>query len=115
LGRQVWLYAAHNPGLKAAVAWYGPLSWPGDVNPPDIAANLKVPVLAFCGRLDGFIPPTQVDEMKAKLMAAGVDAKIVVYPDAGHGFFADYRPEYEPAAAEASWSEATRSLKEHGV
>ena len=44
-----------------------------------------------------------------------VESKIIVYPDAGHGFFADYRPDYERAAAEASWSEATRWLKEHGV
>lgn len=114
-GRQVWLYAAHNPGLKAAVAWYGPLSWPGDVNPPDVAAKLKVPVLAFYGGLDGFIPSTQIEEMKAGLAAAGVESKLIVYPDAGHGFFADYRPDYERAAAEASWSEATRWLKEHGV
>jgi carboxymethylenebutenolidase len=114
-GRQVWLYAAHNPGLKAAAAWYGPLSWPGDVNPPDVVTKLKVPVLAFYGGLDGFIPSTQIEEMKARLAAAGVESKLIVYPDAGHGFFADYRPDYERAAADASWSEATRWLKAHGV
>src|SRR5579864_9559236 len=26
-GRQVWLYASHNPRLKAGAAWYGVLSW----------------------------------------------------------------------------------------
>jgi carboxymethylenebutenolidase len=114
-GRQVWLYAAHDPQLKAAVAWYGPLFWPGDVNPPDIAANLKVPVLAFYGGKDGFIPSRQIDGMKAKLAAAGVESKLIVYPDALHGFFADYRPSYNRADAEASWSEATGWLKEHGV
>jgi carboxymethylenebutenolidase len=114
-GRQVWLYAAHNPQLKTAVAWYGPLSWPRDINPPDVAAKLKVSVLAFYGGLDGFIPSTQIEEMKAKLGAAGVESKLIVYPDAGHGFFADYRPDYDRNAAEASWSEATRWLKEHGV
>jgi carboxymethylenebutenolidase len=111
----VWLYAAHNSGLKPAAAWYGPLSWPGDVNPPDVAAKLKIPVVAFYGGLDGFIPSTQIEEMKARLAAAGVESKLIVYPDAGHGFFADYRPDYERSAAEASWSEATRWLKEHGV
>jgi carboxymethylenebutenolidase len=114
-GRQVWLYAAHNPELKAAVAWYGPLAWPGEVNPPGVAAKLKVPVLAFYGDLDGFIPPTQIDEMKAKLAAAGIESRLIVYPDAGHGFFADYRPDYNRSAAEASWSDATRWLKQHGV
>ena len=114
-GRQVWLYAAHNPSLKAAVAWYGPLSWSGHGDPPDVAGALKVPVLAFYGGLDGFIPPNQIEEMKAKLAAGGSESKIIVYPDAGHGFFADYRPDYRRAAAEASWSEATRWLKQHGV
>jgi carboxymethylenebutenolidase len=114
-GRQVWLYAAHNPELRAAVAWYGPFTWPGDVNPPDVAADLKVPMLAFYGRLDGYIPSKQIEQIRAKLAAAGVESKLIVYPDAGHGFFADYRPEYTRAAAEASWSEATGWLKEHGV
>jgi carboxymethylenebutenolidase len=72
-------------------------------------------VLAFYGRLDNFIRSKQIEAMKVKLAAAGVESKLIVYPDAGHGFFADYRPDYERAAAEASWSEATRWLKEHGV
>ena len=72
-------------------------------------------MLAFYGGLDGFIPPNQIEEMKAKLAAGGSESKIIVYPDAGHGFFADYRPDYRRAAAEASWSEATRWLKQHGV
>jgi carboxymethylenebutenolidase len=53
--------------------------------------------------------------MNAKLAAAGGESKIIVYPDAGHGFFADYRPGYSRADAEASWSAATGWLKEHGA
>ncbi|HEY1862821.1 MAG TPA: dienelactone hydrolase family protein [Roseiarcus sp.] len=120
-GRQVWLYATHNPSLN--VAWYGPLFWRiqqptaiarAERDPPDIVADLKVPVLGFYGGQDGFIPLAQIDEMKAKLAAAS-GAKIIVYPDAGHGFFADYREDYSKADAEASWSEATHWLKAHGV
>jgi carboxymethylenebutenolidase len=111
----VWLCAAHNPDLKAAVAWYGASSWPSNPNPPDVVANLKVPVLALYGRLDGTIRQWLIDEMRAKLASAGVESKIIVYPNASHGFFADYRLEYEHAAAEASWSEAIGWFKEHGV
>jgi carboxymethylenebutenolidase len=114
-GRQVWLYAAHNPELKAAVASYGPLSWLGRGDAPDITADLNVPVLAFHGRLDSFIPSTQIEAMKTKLAAAGVESKLIVYSDAGHGFFADYRPDHKRTAAEASWAEAAGWLKEHGV
>jgi carboxymethylenebutenolidase len=123
-GRQVWLYAAHNPSLKAAVAWYGPLFWrvqqPTMVareehDPPDVVGDLKVPVLGLSGGADPYIPTVQIDEIKAKLAATGEASKIIVYPDAGHGFFADYRPGYSRADAEASWLEATRWLKNHGV
>jgi carboxymethylenebutenolidase len=121
-GRQVWLYSVHNPSLKAAVAWYGPLTWrilqpislaQTEHDPPDLVADLKVPVLGLYGGKDPFISLAQIHAMNAKLGAVG--GKIIVYPDAGHGFFADYRPGYNRADAEASWSEATRWLKEHGV
>ena len=71
-GRQVRLYAVHNFGLKAAVAWYGPLCGHATSITPDVATKLRVPVLAFYGGLDGFIPSTRVEEMKVRLDAAGV-------------------------------------------
>jgi carboxymethylenebutenolidase len=119
-GRQTWLYAAHNPLLKAAVAWYGPLGPPTDPtfrpkNPPEIVAELRVPVLGLYGGLDHGITAPQIEAMQKKLAAAGGASKIIVYPDAGHGFHADYRPSYNKADAEASWKEATAWLKAHGV
>ncbi len=118
-GRQVWLYAAHNPSLKAAVAWYGPLAYPvSDLrpkNPPDIVDDLKVPALGLYGGVDKSIPLDQIEAMRSKLAAAGGASKIIVYADAGHAFHADYRPSYVKADAEASWQEATAWLKAHGV
>src|SRR5271165_4329827 len=60
-------------------------------------------------------PQTPRRSLKAKLAAAGEASKIIVYADAGHGFFADYRPGYNRADAEASWRQATSWLKEHGA
>jgi carboxymethylenebutenolidase len=118
-GRQAWLYAAHNPRLKAAVAWYGPLAYPVSPsqpnNPPDVVDGLKVPTLGLYGGQDKNIPLGQIEAMRAKLAAAGDASRIVVYPDAGHAFFADYRPSYVKADAEASWREATTWLKAHGL
>ncbi|HYA71913.1 MAG TPA: dienelactone hydrolase family protein [Roseiarcus sp.] len=118
-GRQVWLYAAHNPTLKAAVAWYGPLAYPvSDLrpkNPPDIVDDLKVPTLGLYGGVDKSIPLDQIEAMRSKLATAGGASKIIVYADAGHAFHADYRPSYVKADAEASWQEATAWLKAHGV
>jgi carboxymethylenebutenolidase len=118
-GRESWLYAARHPDLKAAIAWYGPLAYKTDAlhptNPPDIVADLKVPVLGLYGGKDAGITAPQIEAMKAKLAAAGGASKIIVYPDAGHAFHADYRPSYNKADAEQSWAEATSWLKSHGV
>jgi carboxymethylenebutenolidase len=118
-GRQVWLYAAHNPDLKAAVAWYGPLAFAVDglhpKNPPDVVADLKVPVLGLYGGKDGGITQPQVEAMNGKLAAAGGASKINVYADAGHAFHADYRPSYHKDDGEDSWKQATAWLKDHGV
>ena len=118
-GRQVWLYSAHKPGLKTGVAWYGPLGTPHDEarpqNPPDVVGDLKFPVLGLYGGSDKAIPLPQIEAMQAKLAAAGGASKIVVYADAGHAFFADYRPSYVKPDAEASWKEATAWLKAHGL
>ncbi len=118
-GRQVWLYAAHNASLKAAVSWYGPLGVAVNAlrpkNPPDIVGELKVPVLGLYAGKDKSSPLDQIEAMRSKLAAAGGASRIVVYADAGHAFYADYRPSYVKADAEASWQEATAWLKAHGV
>jgi carboxymethylenebutenolidase len=118
-GRQVWLYAEHNPNVKAGVAWYGPLQRPKTentpVNPADRIADLKVPVLGLYGAADQGIPVPQVEEMKAKLKAAGKNSDIVIYPDTPHGFHADYRPSYRPEQAKDGWSRLLAWFKAHGV
>lgn len=106
-GRIVWLYAAHNPQLKAGVAWYGRLVGNPDElhpkHPVDVAAQLKAPVLGLYGGKDTGIPQDTVEKMRAAIKAAGGKSEIVVYPDAGHGFNADYRPGYDKQAAEDGW------------
>jgi len=106
-GRIVWLYAAHNPQLKAAVAWYGKLLGDKTLNSPrhpvDIATDLNAPVLGLYGAQDTGIPQESVETMRQALRAANAKAEIIVYPDAGHAFNADYRPSYHQASAEDGW------------
>ncbi|MBI1790274.1 MAG: dienelactone hydrolase family protein [Acidobacteria bacterium] len=106
-GRVVWLYAAHSAKLKAGVAWYGRLvgqaSEMTPKHPVDVAASLKAPVLGLYGGQDQGIPQDTVEKMRAALKAAGKPSEIVVYPQAGHGFNADYRPGYNKEAAEDGW------------
>ena len=118
-GRQVWLYAAHNPSIKAGVAWYGPLQMPpSDLrpkNPLDLVNQINAPILGLYGGKDMGIPAAQIEQMRAALKAAGKRSEIVIYPDAGHGFNADYRPSYNPAAAKDGWKRMQAWFKEYGV
>ena len=121
-GRIVWLYAGHNPRLKAGVAWYGRLTGPTNPTTPfhpyDVAIGLKAPVLGLYGAADSGIPVSTVDEMKTRLAAGSAAAKaseFVVYPDAPHAFHADYRPSYRKEAAEDGWKRALAWFRKHGV
>lgn len=118
-GRQVWLYAAHNHDLKAAAAWYGVLDWPksdrAPRNPPDIVQQIDVPVLGLYGGSDPGIPLEHIEAFRAALKAAGKPCEIIVYPDAPHGFNADYRPSYRPADAKDAWKHMLSWFKDHGL
>jgi len=118
-GRTTWLYAAHNPKVKAAVAWYGNvLGNPSALQPKtatDLAGELKAPLLGLYGSADQGIPVASVEAAAAKAKAAGRKVEIVVYPDAPHGFHADYRPTYRKDAAEDAWKRMLAFFKAHGV
>jgi carboxymethylenebutenolidase len=118
-GRDTWLYAAHNPHLRAAVAWYGPVGGPvSDIQPhtaADVAAELKCPLLGLYGGQDASIKPADVEAAAARARAAGRTVDIVVFPDAGHGFHADYRPSYNAADARDGWARMLAWFKQHGV
>lgn len=118
-GRIVWLYAAHNPDLKAGVAWYGRVEGPGTAlqpkNPIQLVADIKAPVLGLYGGADAGIPNDGVDRMRAALKAAGKPFEIHTYPDTPHGFHADYRPSYRKQAADDGWKRLLAWLHRHGV
>jgi carboxymethylenebutenolidase len=117
-GRIVWLYAAHNPKLKGGVAWYGRVVGNTDPlhpkNPIDIAANLRVPVLGLYGGQDTGIPVDGVEQMR-RAVPARSGSDIVIYPNAPHGFNADYRPSYRADAALDGWQRMLTWFKTHGA
>ena len=118
-GRIVWLYAAHNPALKAGVAWYGRVEGQGTAlqptQPIELVAELKAPVLGLYGGADAGIPNASVERMRAALAAAGKPSQIHTYPDTPHGFNADYRPSYRKEAAEDGWKRFHAWLRGNGV
>lgn len=118
-GRIVWLYAAHNPDLKAGIAWYGRIvgerTATNPAHPIDLASQLKAPVLGLYGAADTGIPVATVDQMRAACQAAGKTCEIQVYPDTPHAFHADYRPSYREGPAKDGWTRANTWLKSHGA
>jgi carboxymethylenebutenolidase len=118
-GRNTWLYAAHNPKLKAAVAFYGHIKNPtSDIKPKtalDIADQIHCPLLGLYGGKDTSIPADLLREAEAKAKAAHKTVEIVTYPDSGHAFFADYRPSYVPADAADAWKRTLAWFGKYGV
>jgi carboxymethylenebutenolidase len=118
-GRQVWLYAAHNPQLKAGAAWYGVLQRPNSdmtpQNPIDVVQRINAPILGLYGGADPGIPIVQIEAMRAALKRAGKPSEIIVYPNTPHGFNADYRPSYRPEQAKDGWRRMLAWFKQHGV
>lgn len=122
-GRATWLYAAHQPALKAAVAWYGRLTGDKDPlhpqHPLDLVEQLKLPVLGLYGGQDQSISLDSIGKMRAALLAAKNPAaqrsEFHIYPEAGHAFAADYRPSYRKAEAEDGFQRLFAWLKAHGA
>lgn len=122
-GRIVWLYAAHNPQLKAGVAWYGRLapteSAPrGSLQPQhpiDVAGRLRAPVLGLYGADDGGIPVSTVEQMRGALRAANSPSEIMLYPNTPHGFHADYRESYRREQAVDGWRRLQEWFRRHGA
>ena len=119
-GRIVWLYAAHNPVLKAAAAFYGALRAPTPrsplrpLYPLDLVAKIDAPVIAFYGGKDQGIPVSDVEAMRAALAEAGKrKCDLTVFMDAEHGFFADYRPSYRAQQAFQLWGEVGEFFGRH--
>lgn len=118
-GRITWMYAAYNPNVKAAAAWYGRLV--GDktaltpTQPVDIAAVLKVPVLGLYGGKDDGIPLATVEQMKVALATGISKSELIVYPNSGHAFHADYRPSYVAADAKDGFARTLAWFKSRGV
>ncbi|MGE3143098.1 MAG: dienelactone hydrolase family protein [Hyphomonadaceae bacterium] len=125
-GAVVWSACAQFEGLKAGVAWYGRLAPPapgafGDEPhrrwPLDFAGELKCPVLGLYGGRDQGISVASVEAMRRALAANGnpTGSQVILYPEAEHGFHADYRPSYNAHAAQDGWARMLAWFREQGV
>jgi carboxymethylenebutenolidase len=119
-GRTTWLYTAHNPKIKGGVAWYGGLvkrgTDPRDLQPINVADKIDGRVIGLYAQDDSGIPLDSVAAMKDALRKAGdTQSDILIYNGAKHGFLADYRPAFNPAAARAAWGKCLEWFAARGV
>lgn len=109
MGGALSLYAASkNPQVGACVVFYG-------IHPnvkPDLA-NLQAPVLGIYAEKDGYVTPSVVHELEAKLKEHGKSAEMYIYPEVDHGFFNDTREVYNEAAAKDAWRRVLAFYREH--
>ena len=123
-GKVVWQAAARFAAIDAGVAWYGRLAPPANATPEqraagapwpvDLAGELRGPVIGLYGGQDRGIPLDTVEQMRAALTRAGsAGSEMVVYPDAQHGFHADYRAGYDAEAAEDGWRRLLAHFQTH--
>lgn len=117
-GGKTWLAVERFPEFKAGAAWYGPLKANARIPsaaPLDLVKDLKAPVLGLYGGKDQGIPLGDIEAMRAAAKAAGKPVEIIVYPEAQHGFLADYRPSYSAEAGPDAWKRMLAFFKAHGV
>lgn len=118
-GGVVWMAMAEVPRIRTGVAWYGRLGRPAQSTearkyPLELIRQIHGPVLGLYAGKDQGIPVPDVDAMRKALRAKGDKvSELIVYPDAGHGFHADYRPSYNQADAEDGWRRLTAWFKAH--
>jgi len=116
-GGATWLCAERFAEFKAACPWYGPIkagAYPRTA-PIDLVKDLKCPVLGFYGGKDRGIPQKDIDDIVAAAKAAGKQAEVIVYPDAQHGFLADYRQSYDATSSADAWGKCLAFFKKNGV
>jgi carboxymethylenebutenolidase len=117
-GRQTLLAACSSTVLDAAVDCWGGRVTDTETTPErpltiiDLAGALACPLLLVGGADDANPAPDDLRRIHAAAAASGQDVELEIYPDAGHAFFADYRPNYRAEAAFALWPRMTGFLAE---
>ena len=116
-GRVSFLVAARR-AIGAAVGYYGggivSGRFPQFPALVDEAKTLQTPWLGFFGDEDQSIPVDDVEQCRVAVQGAPVDADVVRYADAGHGFNRDVSPDdYRPGAAADAWRRMIAFFEKH--
>jgi carboxymethylenebutenolidase len=122
-GRWTLLFACSSDKVDAAIDCWGGFitrATPDAVTTPerptpviDLAKQLHCPLYVVCGEEDQNPSPADAAELGKRLEAAGKSVQVEVFKNAGHAFFADYRPSYREAPAFELWPKMVAFFKAH--
>jgi carboxymethylenebutenolidase len=122
-GRWTLLFACSSDKLDAAIDCWGGFitrATPDALTTParpvpvvDLAARLHCPLYLVCGEEDQNPSPADAAELAKRLEQTGKNFKLEVFKNAGHAFFADYRPSYREAPALELWPKMVAFFKTH--
>ena len=108
MGGALAMMALAKAGVDAGVAFYG---FPPQ-GPP--RGQICAPSRVFFGEHEGFFPVDDATAWVEEQKKAGVDSEIVIYPNAGHAFFNNHRPEvYVDTAAKDAWNRTLKLFRDH--
>jgi carboxymethylenebutenolidase len=117
-GLYSYLLACKSSKLNAAVDFYGRIVYAETSankpeSPLDLAPQLKCPLLCNFGEKDASIPVSDIEKLRDKLKQSTQPWSINIYPGAGHAFFNDSRPSYQPEAAADAGMNTLSFLKKY--
>jgi carboxymethylenebutenolidase len=109
MGGALTILAATQPGVDAYAAFYG--------FPPHAGAALEritAPGLIVFGEAEEFFSVPDAQAFAARQRAAGRETEVVVYPNAGHAFFNNDRPDvFRQDAANDAWRRTLSHFGRH--
>jgi carboxymethylenebutenolidase len=114
-GRAAFLSATLGLGFAGAIGFYGSPVGPGRGGSPapvDVADRVEAPILGLFGGADTGIPPEAIAALDAALERAGVEHRLISYPNAPHSFFDRKAAEFA-AESEQAWIEVLAFIRAH--
>jgi carboxymethylenebutenolidase len=122
-GRWTLLFACSSDKVNAAIDCWGGFITRATPDAPttpqrqipviDLAPQLHCPLYIVCGEEDQNPSPADATALRERLERAGKTVQFEIFKNAGHAFFADYRPSYREAAAFELWPKMLAFFRAH--
>ncbi len=122
-GRWALLFACSSPAVNAAIACWGGFALRATPDAPstperpapviDLIPQLHCPLFLVCGEEDQNPSPADAEALVKRLEQAGKSFQFEMFKNAGHAFFADYRPSYREQAAFELWPKMLAFFRTH--